>query len=302
MTDREILDLIQTEAKRIADEVYSDKGTQYGVADVPAHAHTGVDTVLVPASSVDAFLPLPATQNGMASPGILGSQVINDPNQASNINLAGAFNSASIYVNPIPVVYGQGSGLLVMTGMPLSGATSATLTTAYPYATGTRTTIFTNPNSDSRQVLFTKGSTSITWTPGLSGNTTSTALGVADSPTDFAGGDAPVGTMVVFVNQDTGVTELWVRVNTVPGFSSGSFTLTGSVSSGATTATLTSSWAQRSGSYWIRFSSGEKQLGNFTSGSTSITFGAVTAAATSTITVSAVGWWGRAFNELLPTF
>lgn len=36
--------LVQNEARQIAQQVYSDKGTRYGVATVPAHTHTGVDT------------------------------------------------------------------------------------------------------------------------------------------------------------------------------------------------------------------------------------------------------------------
>lgn len=35
--------LVQNEARQIAQQVYADKGTRYGVATVPTHTHTGVD-------------------------------------------------------------------------------------------------------------------------------------------------------------------------------------------------------------------------------------------------------------------
>lgn len=63
-------------------------------------------------------------------------------------------------------------------------------------------------------------------------------------------------------------------------------TFTGSVSAGATSATLSSSWTLPSGSYYIVFSDAEYLLGTFTNGSTAVTWSpALTSNVTSAITV-----------------
>lgn len=59
---------------------------------------------------------------------------------------------------------------LTLTATLAAGATSATLTAAWNYPTVTQLTNFSD--SDQRSVLFTNGSTAITWTGGLSNSTT----------------------------------------------------------------------------------------------------------------------------------
>lgn len=54
---------------------------------------------------------------------------------------------------------------LTLTGAPANGATSATLTVAWPYLSCSQLVVFSN--SDQRTVFFTKGSTAITWQPPL---------------------------------------------------------------------------------------------------------------------------------------
>ncbi len=75
-----------------------------------------------------------------------------------------------------------GSQTLTTTGSISASATSATLTTAWPYHTTTASVSFTPVSSsasgDTRTVQFTRGSTAITWAVGLStASTTSLAVG-----------------------------------------------------------------------------------------------------------------------------
>lgn len=299
MTPEQISQLIDQKIAAAAQKA------QYTVTRVPIHTHNGIDSPTIPPSSEQALVALPASASGVASPIVLNGAVVNDYRQASNILLAGTSTTPTIYVNPVPLVYGKGSGLLTMTGTPTSGATSATLTSAYPYPTNTQLATFAN--GDERPVTFTSGSTSISWTGGISApNAGGTSLTTEGAPSSFVGGDAPVGTILIFTNPAGGGvggdgTTLWARVSSIPDFTSGSFSLTASVSSGATSATLSSAWAHTSGTYWITFSSGEKRPSSFTEGGTSISFSATTIAASSTITVSAVGWYGIEFTQLIPT-
>ena len=63
-------------------------------------------------------------------------------------------------------------------------------------------------------------------------------------------------------------------------------TFTGSVASGATTATLSASWTLPTGTYLITFSDGESYEGTFTNGSTAVSWTtALTASVTSTIKI-----------------
>lgn len=44
--------LVMQDAKRAAEEVYSQKGTRYGVAEVPRHEHNGSDAPLLPFDNI----------------------------------------------------------------------------------------------------------------------------------------------------------------------------------------------------------------------------------------------------------
>lgn len=67
-----------------------------------------------------------------------------------------------------------GSMDLTLTGAPALGATSATLTVAWAYPTGSQLVNFSD--QEQRTVLFTNGSTAISWTGGLTGSTVTTAI------------------------------------------------------------------------------------------------------------------------------
>ncbi len=71
---------------------------------------------------------------------------------------------------------------LVLTGGPTSGATSAVLTVAWAYLSCQQLVVFSN--SQQRTVVFTKGSTAITWQPPLTSSATTaiTTVGVQAYP------------------------------------------------------------------------------------------------------------------------
>jgi len=72
-----------------------------------------------------------------------------------------------------------GAMSLTTTATLASGATSATLSAAWAYQSGSQNVTFTNTNNDIRQVTFTNGSTAISWSTGLGSATTSTAISTA---------------------------------------------------------------------------------------------------------------------------
>lgn len=296
--------MVQKDARDIATEVYREMATKYGVADVPLHRHNGADSPLLDGTSLIPFVTLPSTTGGVVATDVLGSQVVNETRQASNPQLAGTKNSPAILVNCLPVIYGQGRGLFNVTVNPVIGNTSRTLTSAYPYATAVRLTTF--ESLEQRYVTYTNGSTAISWTGALTIDCTTNDLFVDGSPSSFAGGDAPIGTALIFTNPAGGGlvadgTTLWVRVNSVPNFTSGTFTLTAGITAGDTSATLTAAWTLTSGIYYTVFSNQENRNVSFTQDSTSITWsGGLTTNASTTITVSAVGWYGIEFSQLIP--
>ena len=76
-----------------------------------------------------------------------------------------------------------GSQTLTLTGTPIAGATSATLTAAWDYLTCTQLVVFAG--GEQRTVTFTKGSTAITWSVPLNDapdNATVQAVGVQAYP------------------------------------------------------------------------------------------------------------------------
>ena len=78
----------------------------------------------------------------------------------------GTFNDLRVY----PTSNVTPTSALTLSGSILSGATSATLSTAFTGVTGNYNTTFNNTNLDQRAVLYTNGSTAISWTTPLTGN------------------------------------------------------------------------------------------------------------------------------------
>lgn len=113
----EMLAIIQNEARKIAEEVYATKGTQYNVANVPAHSHNGVDSNHLSLSSIDGVLTLGAQPNILGEDGAmfcnlnLGNQVVTQGNTERGFGVFGTVSQASFYTLPIPVIYGNGVGV-----------------------------------------------------------------------------------------------------------------------------------------------------------------------------------------------
>lgn len=91
------------------------------------------------------------------------------------------------YFNVYPDPLITSAGTIVFTGAPASGATGGTLTAAWSFATGAYPVTFSN--GDVRQVTLTNGSTSATWSVGLSSSPTVNAdyIGELDLQTGASG-------------------------------------------------------------------------------------------------------------------
>lgn len=83
-----------------------------------------------------------------------------------------------------------------LTANAANGATSATLSSNWTGPTGLQSITFTNSNSDVRDVTFTNGSTAISWSPPLTGATTSTTITTNDTSqiiqVDFTNGSTTI--------------------------------------------------------------------------------------------------------------
>jgi len=106
-----IKDMVANEAKQQATAVFNDLGTQYNVGKVPTHMHNGVDSLKIPATSVEQFQVLPATDGGVANPTVLGNQVITQGSTERGYGNLATVSQAVFPVFPIPVIYGNGVGV-----------------------------------------------------------------------------------------------------------------------------------------------------------------------------------------------
>ena len=113
----ELLQLIQTEARKQAEAVYAEKGTMFNVADVPTHTHNNIDSVSIPSTSVDGFYPLSSAPNilgsegGILAPANLGNQIVT---QGSHLRGYGRFQSvgnSSFTTFPLVIINGNGVGV-----------------------------------------------------------------------------------------------------------------------------------------------------------------------------------------------
>lgn len=200
MNEQDIRNIVQDEIAKAAQKA------QYGVTRVPVHIHNNIDAPNIPQYSITGFVPLPGIDNSIASPTLLNGQALVFGDTAFSTPY---INYANIFTYPLPIIYGYGTtSSLTLTGTPISGATSATLTGAWGGVTGNYGIQFNS--TEVRIAILTNGSTAITWSPGLStgaGSSTITLIGNAR----FKGGNAPYGTVIIFRNDDDGILQLWVR-------------------------------------------------------------------------------------------
>lgn len=206
-----IQSLVKNEARKAAEEVYAEKGTQFDVATVPVHIHNGVD-----APSLDESSIIPGTK--------LITGLFSDTSET--VTLWGLFNPKRISVfgfaanNAITSATLDGNlpiGNVSFTGGFAGGETSGTLTSSWTGSTGLYQATFSS--SEVRHLTFTHGSTHVTFDIALGSAATATvhvdgaieatlssawAGDSADHPVTFSNGNTRE---VVFTNGSTDI--LW---------------------------------------------------------------------------------------------
>ncbi len=197
------------EIKKLIKEVFQEElgKTQFGVTAVPVHTHNGTDTVKIPPTSVFNFTNLPSNntsndRNGVPDPyaGVVSTDNISPfadpvlsiiyptpvivgfaPGDYSVFNGGDAplGSTVAFYENPTSGTLAQlwialeASHIVdqeQFTGSLALAATSATLAVIWVWQTGEYRVKFSNGNV--RQVTFTNGDTTATWTGGLSATAT----------------------------------------------------------------------------------------------------------------------------------
>lgn len=109
--DPQLTAYIQSEALRIAQEVYTQNGTQYGVGNIPIHIHNNIDAPNIPPISVTGFLNLPATYGGVVAPTTLGNQIVTQGSSSRGFGRFQSVGNATFPIYPIPIIYGNGGGV-----------------------------------------------------------------------------------------------------------------------------------------------------------------------------------------------
>ncbi len=91
------------------------------------------------------------------------------------------------------------SGVFPLTGTLTTGATSATLLGDWQFLSGVYSTTF--ENGDIRNVTYTNGATTMTWTGGLSGNSLASVsvAGIRETLLTIVGSGASVVNYIVFI-------------------------------------------------------------------------------------------------------
>ncbi len=170
---------------------------QFGVSQVALHTHNGIDSPVIK-SPITSYMGQ-VSINGSAGPIFpTGWQVVSpsvgiyiithnlgitDKNYtifASSLDPGRVYRVANAtndnYSNVVEIHWDTvqiGFATITFTGSVSSGATSATLTTAWVGRTSDYFVIFST--GEIRAVLFTDGSTAVSWTPALTATATSTA-------------------------------------------------------------------------------------------------------------------------------
>lgn len=205
MTDQEINNLIDQKIKDAA------QAAQYGVTRVPVHTHNNIDSPNINQTSITGFTALDGIAGGVANSKLLNGQILAFGDRVTGNKPTSIYSN--VYNYALPVVYGYGttSAGLTMTGSPIAGATTATLTGAF--GDPTQSTAVQFVNGEIRIANFTNGSTAVTWSGPLQFASGGTALSVINNAR-FHGGTAPSGTVLIFRNDDDGVLQLWSRTQT----------------------------------------------------------------------------------------
>lgn len=208
---KDLQQYIEVRARQIAEDVYKTQGTQFGVSTTPAHLHNNIDSSSLPPLSIEGYSPLPATPGSILDPNFMGHQIVIQGDSSSTYDSPANVMQSVFPIFPIATIYGGGnSTAYTLTGSPIAGATTATLTGAYVGTTGTYATAF--QSSEIKNVLFTNGSTALSWTTKLqySGGGVNISL---NGDSAFKGGDATLGTSVIFSAAEALIPEIWFRID-----------------------------------------------------------------------------------------
>ena len=210
--DPKLLEIVQIEANKAAEQVYAKKGTMFGVATIPTHEHTGVDSLPVSSQNVSGFIALPANSGDVVNPTTLGNQIVTQGDTRRGYGVFATVSQAVFPVYPVVIIGGGGSSdtSYSMTGIRPAGSTTGTLTVNFTGTSGTYATAFVS--TEIKNVTFTNGSTSISWDTPLVYSSGGTGLSINGDST-FQGGDAPLGTMIIFVSELSLYPQIWVRAN-----------------------------------------------------------------------------------------
>lgn len=109
--------MVQKEARAIAEQVYKENATKYGVAKVPLHRHNGVDSPKISPINLDGFLPINGIGSGITTQESGVFAIAQAEDDSFNVGGGVTYSPPVTYVAPVPIIYGHGVG----TGSQFSG-------------------------------------------------------------------------------------------------------------------------------------------------------------------------------------
>lgn len=273
---------IQEISKQQAEKVYDQKGTRFGVADVPTHSHDGIDS-----NQLNSQVSIELKNKNLTN------IVITPPSATTTFY---GFNVKSLQkISSLGFAADNAVTTFNLDEPTEGGETSAFLTSNWLGISGARITIF---GDETRLVNFTNGSDEITWEGALENSGVST-ITVGILIRAHINGEAHFGRCFLMGNLDSDIATVEtipagepfiqafnaIKVNSsnsydysvqaIPGFICGllqPFTATGSILKGATSATLSSAWPYASGAITLRFSNGDIRRATVTLGNTAISW------------------------------
>lgn len=104
-------DEVRQIAQEVAEQVYQTYGSRWGVNQTPAHYHTPADSNTIPPTSVDGFVPLPASTGGVVNASTLGNQIVTQGNSTRGYGKFTTVSQATFPVYPLVIVNGNGVGV-----------------------------------------------------------------------------------------------------------------------------------------------------------------------------------------------
>jgi hypothetical protein len=208
----ELQPFIQKDIRDLATQIYEEMAQKqkFNVSQVPLHRHNGKDAPYIPALNVEGFVPLPSSQNGVVNQNLLQGQIATQGDSTLTFSLRTTSNQQVFPIYPIVIISGGGSStVLELTGGVSPGDVDATLNAPFGGTSGTYATAF--DSTEIKLVTYVNGSADITWeTPLLYAAGVDISL---NGDSTFNGGEAPLGTMVIFCAELSMLPQIWIRAN-----------------------------------------------------------------------------------------